>query len=285
MNINFYKKMRVSGSAIGFVCGFLSMVPVHADAAVATAQLAKTSSHGAGTVYYPDDNLQHGVVVIMPGYNETQYFTKWYGPLLAGNGFVAVTLDSLAGGDLQTARANQLAAALDDIKLKFWKNVDATRTVFMGHSTGGGATLDAAVKDNRLKAIIPYAPWQPFPATAASQYGRIQVPTLIISCASDVIAPNNTNSDVFYNSIPSGTHKTQITMANAVHSCANTDGTVPPGFIAIPTANDKYKPAISHFVIAWLKYHVDGQLQYKQDLCGANAVQAEVSQSRNNWCN
>jgi dienelactone hydrolase len=246
-----------------------------------TAKLSKTTKHGTGTVYYPDDNQRHGVVLIMPGFMESQSFIQWYGPLLASNGFVTVTLDSKYKYDSPSARAVQLEEALKDTKLKFANIINPSLVAYMGHSMGGGA-LDAAVKDKTLKAIIPLAPYHGSPAsTAKNNYTSIQVPTLIISCSEDEIASNARHSDVFYSAIPS--NKMQITMVGGNHFCANTDESIP----IIGTqlgSNDQYKPTITHFVLSWLKYYMNGQSDYLQNLCGPNAVQPQVQSSRNNWC-
>ncbi|MFZ5562590.1 MAG: dienelactone hydrolase family protein [Thermodesulfobacteriota bacterium] len=276
-----------------FVCVFVSCLFIinqgnmlqAAEYAVKTAQLpSRIFTHGGGTVYYPADNARHGVVLIMPGFMETQSYIQWYGPMLAKNGFVAVTMDSLTRADLPSSRARQLAAALKDVKSRFKTIVDPARAAYMGHSMGGGGTLDAAVKDPGLKAIIPIAPWHDLSITNATvYYGQIQVPTLIISCAADLIAPNLKHSDVFYNAIGSA-KKMQITMSGGLHSCANTDGTVPVGIEMDLAPNDQYKPAITHFVVSWLRYFMDGESVYLQDLCGPGADQPEVESSRNNFC-
>lgn len=252
--------------------------------AVKTAQLSKTLSHGGGTVYYPDSDQRHGLVLVMPGFTESKSFIEWYGPLLASNGFVTVVMDSSLLTDTPPLRANQLAAAAKDVKKKFSNIVDPTRVAYMGHSMGGGGALDAAVKDPSLKAIVPIAPWHGFPAsTALNNYTKITVPTLIVSCSADFIAPNIQHSDIFYSAIPA--NKMQITMDGGLHSCANTDGTVPPGMTGMElVGNDQYKPAISNFVVSWLKYYMDGQPDYVEDLCGSGSVQPEVQSVRNNWC-
>jgi predicted dienelactone hydrolase len=123
---------------------------------------AKTpSSFGAATIYYPTDTSQgtFGAIAISPGYTEKQSAISWLGPRLASHGFVVITLDTNSIYDQPTARATALLGALDYLtgSSSVKGEIDPTRTAVMGHSMGGGGTLEAEQQRPSLKAGLSRA--------------------------------------------------------------------------------------------------------------------------------
>lgn len=81
----------------------------------------------------------------------------------------------------------------------------------MGHSMGGGGSLEASLSRPSLQAAIPLTPWN----TQKSFNSR--VPTLIIGAESDSVASVRSHAEPFYESIPAATEKAYLELNNASH--------------------------------------------------------------------
>lgn len=133
---------------------------------------------GGGTVYYPTFTQgTFGAVVISPGFVEFGNANSWFGPRLASQGFVVLVMDSIGLFDLPEARGTQMLAALDYLSTKSSVKglIDPQRLAVMGHSMGGGGSLDASITRPALQAAIPMEPFETGKTFAADT-----VPTLII---------------------------------------------------------------------------------------------------------
>lgn len=83
-----------------------------------------------GTIYYPTDTSQgtFGAVVVMPGFVAIQAQIAWYGPRLASQAFVVMTLDSNALWDFPSDRSRQQLAALNYLTTKSSVKTGSTPT-------------------------------------------------------------------------------------------------------------------------------------------------------------
>lgn len=220
---------------------------------------AQTPGFGAATIYYPTDTTQgtFGGVAISPGYTETQSAISWLGPRLASQGFVVITFNTNSSFDQPPARGDQLLAALDYLtgSSSVKSRVDATRLAVMGHSMGGGGSLEAEKKRPSLQAGVPLAAYN-----TDSTWPEITTPTMLIGAQNDTIAPVASHSIPFYNSIPVTTSKAYLELAGATHNTTN-------------SAN----PTTSQYAITWLKRFVDNDTRYTQFLCPAPAVSSTIS--------
>lgn len=225
---------------------------------------AKTPGFGAATIYYPTDTTQgtFGGVAISPGYTETQSAISWFGPRLASHGFVVITFNTNSGFDQPPARGDQLLAALDYLtgSSSVRDRVDATRLAVMGHSMGGGGSLEATKKRPALQASVPLTPWH-----TDKTWPEIPTPTMIIGAQNDTVAPVGSHAIPFYDSLPTTTSKAYLELANASHSATN-------------SAN----PTTSQYSISWLKRFVDNDTRYTQFLCPAPSTSSTISQYRAN---
>ena len=228
--------------------------------AVSNVKVASPSGFGSGTVYYPTTGKgPYGLVSVTPGFTEGQSAINWLGPLLASHGFVVVTIGTKTILDVPTNRAKQMMAALTQVTAlsatptsPFAGKVDASRLAVMGHSMGGGGSLDAARDNPKLKAVIPLAPWE-----TTKDYSGVTVPTLIVSCESDIIAPVKDHANKFYASLTPTLSKALLEMKGVGHFCTNS------------SANAATKSLIGKYSISWLKRFVDGDTRYSPFLCGA----------------
>ena len=224
-----------------------------------TVSRAAVSGFGGGTIYYPTDSSQtYGGVAIAPGYTASQSSMAWFGPRLASQGFVVFTIDTLTTSDQPGSRARQLKAALTYLTTQSSQKslVDPERLGMMGHSMGGGGTLEAAAADPSLKAAIPLTPWD-----TTKNFSGITTPTLIVGAQNDSVASVRSHAEPFYESIPESTSKAYLELRGASHFAPNTSNTT-----------------IAKYSISWLKRFIDDDTRYDQFLCPAPGTDLDISQ-------
>ena len=221
--------------------------------AVAQTTVARSSvtGFGGGTVYYPTSTAEgtFGAVAIAPGYTNSQSAIAWYGPRLASQGFVVITIDTLSIYDQPDSRGTQLLAALDYLtgRSAVRTRIDASRLGVMGYSMGGGGALSATRSRPALQASVPLAPYH-----STKSWTTVRVPTLIIGGESDTIAPVSSHAEPFYTSLPATLDKAYLELNNASHSA--------------PTSANV---TIAKYSISWLKRFIDNDTRYEQFLCPA----------------
>ncbi|WP_026923692.1 poly(ethylene terephthalate) hydrolase family protein [Glycomyces arizonensis] len=207
------------------------------------------SGFGGGTVYYPTTRSDgtFGAVAISPGYTAAQSSIQWLGPRIASQGFVVITIDTNTRWDQPSQRASQLEAALDYLveDSDVADRIDPGRLAVMGHSMGGGGSIEAADERPELQASIPMTPWH-----LDKTWPGVTVPTLVFGAENDSIAPVYSHAEPFYNSIPDSTDKMYIELDGATHFAPNTSNTT-----------------IAKYSISWLKRFVDNDTRYDQFLC------------------
>jgi dienelactone hydrolase len=221
--------------------------------AVANAKVATPSGYGAGTVYYPTAAGTYGLVVLAPGFTATQVYYTWLAQRVASHGFVVVNINTKTVLDQPESRATQMAAALKQVVAlngtagtPFAGKVDVSRQAVMGHSMGGGGTLAAARDNPTLKAAVPLTPWH-----TTKDFSGIKVPTLIVACEKDAIAPNASHSNKFYSSLKVSLSRAKVEIAGADHFC-------PTSLAGAATQN-----IVARNAIAWLKLFLDGDTRYQ----------------------
>jgi alpha-beta hydrolase superfamily lysophospholipase len=227
-----------------------------------TVSSAAASGFGGGTIYYPTSTTAgtFGAVVIAPGYTARQSSIAWLGPRLASQGFVVLTIDTNTTSDQPASRGDQLRAALRYLTTSssVRARVDAGRLAVMGHSMGGGGSLEATLDDSSLKAAVALTPWD-----TRKDFSDSRTSTLIIGAQSDTVAPVSSHSEPFYASLPSGLPKAYLELAGASHFAPNSPNTT-----------------IAQYSIAWLKRFVDDDSRYSQFLCPAPAANGTISEYR-----
>ncbi|MFC7309188.1 alpha/beta hydrolase family protein [Streptomyces monticola] len=222
------------------------------------------SGFGGGTVYYPTSTADgtFGAVAISPGYTATQSSISWLGPRLASQGFVVFTIDTLTTLDQPDSRGRQLLLALDYLtqRSSVRGRIDSTRLGVMGHSMGGGGTLEAAKSRPSLQAAIPLTGWN-----IDKSWPEIKTPTLIVGADGDSIAPVSSHSEPFYSSLPSTLDRAYLELNNASHFTPNTSNTT-----------------IAKYSISWLKRFIDNDTRYEQFLCPLPRPSTTIEEYRGN---
>ncbi|GAA1778551.1 alpha/beta hydrolase family protein [Actinomadura chokoriensis] len=220
------------------------------------------SGFGGGTIYYPTSTAAgtFGAVAVAPGFTADQSSMAWLGPRLASQGFVIFTIDTNTRLDQPDSRARQLEAALDYLtqRSSVRSRIDATRLGVMGHSMGGGGTLEAAEDRPQLQAAIPLTPWD-----LQKNFSDVRVPTMIIGAEADTIAPVASHSEPFYNSIPASSEKAYLELNGASHFAPNIANTT-----------------IAKYSISWLKRYIDNDTRYDQFLCPGPSRDLNISEYR-----
>ncbi|MFE7077184.1 alpha/beta hydrolase [Streptomyces sp. NPDC057620] len=215
-----------------------------------------------GTAYYPTDTGQgtFGAVVVSPGFVTPEALISWYGPRLASQGFVVLTLETESGFDQPDDRATQMLNALDHLvrSSSVRTRIDPNRLAVMGHSMGGGGSLKASESRPSLKAAVPLMPWN-----NDKTWQTDRVPTMIIGAENDVIASPGSHAEVFYDSLTAAPEKAYLELRGADHNVALSSDVT-----------------IAKYSIAWLKRFVDEDVRYDKFLCPAPATNTRISEYR-----
>lgn len=214
-----------------------------------------TPGFGAATVYYPSNasGEKLGAVAFAPGFTESSSAVSWLAQRVASHGFVTIAINvNNTFTDFPYSRAQQLLASLDFLATSSKERalVDPDRLAVVGHSMGGGGTLDASRLRPALKASVGLAPWNP-----GLRYEDVTVPALEIGAQNDFIAPVSSNARTFYNSLPAGTPKVFMNLKGAGHLATNS-----------PTAK------VGAATVAWLKLQVDDDARYEPFVCDAHTA-------------
>ncbi|MGP3751828.1 bis(hydroxyethyl) terephthalate hydrolase [Streptomyces sp. IBSNAI001] len=229
-----------------------------------TVSSLSVSGFGGGTIYYPTSTSDgtFGAVVISPGFTAYQSSIAWLGPRLASQGFVVFTIDTNTTADQPASRGDQLLAALDYLtgKSSIRTRIDSSRLGVMGHSMGGGGTLEAAKDRPSLQAAIPLTGWN-----TDKTWPEVKTPTLVIGADGDTVAPVATHSEPFYNSLPSSLDKAYLELRGATHFTPNTSNTT-----------------IAKYSISWLKRFIDNDTRYEQFLCPLPSAGLTIAEYRGN---
>ncbi|MYQ38068.1 Dienelactone hydrolase and related enzymes [Streptomyces sp. LamerLS-316] len=229
-----------------------------------TVSSLSVSGFGGGTIYYPTSTSDgtFGAVVISPGFTAYQSSIAWLGPRLASQGFVVFTIDTNTTADQPASRGDQLLAALDYLtgKSSVRTRIDSSRLGVMGHSMGGGGTLEAAKDRPSLQAAIPLTGWN-----TDKTWPEVKTPTLVIGADGDTVAPVATHSEPFYNSLPSSLDKAYLELRGATHFTPNTSNTT-----------------IAKYSISWLKRFIDNDTRYEQFLCPLPSAGLTIAEYRGN---
>ncbi|MEV5322228.1 dienelactone hydrolase family protein [Streptomyces sp. NPDC052687] len=219
---------------------------------------------GGGTIYYPTTTADgtFGAVAISPGFTAYESSIAWLGPRLASQGFVVFTIDTNTTMDQPDSRGDQLLAALDYLtqRSSVRSRVDATRLGVMGHSMGGGGSLEAAKDRPSLQAAIPLTPWN-----LDKTWPEVRTPTLIFGADGDTIAPVSSHAEPFYQNLPSSLDKAYLELNNASHFTPNSNDTT-----------------IAKYSISWLKRFIDNDTRYEQFLCPLPRPSLTIEEYRGN---
>ena len=218
-----------------------------------------TPGFGAATIYYPTSTAQtYGGIAVVPGYTGTQSSISWYGPRLASHGFVVITIDTNSRYDQPSARATQLLAALDWLTGS-WSGrtrVDASRLGVMGHSMGGGGTIEAASRRPSIQAGVALTPWHTDKTWSTS------TPVMVIGADGDTVAPVSTHAEPLYANLQT-TEKAYLELNGASHFTPNSSNST-----------------ISAYAVSWMKRFVDDDLRYDQFLCPPPSPSTAIEEYR-----
>ncbi|WP_042170555.1 lipase [Streptomyces sp. NBRC 110035] len=219
---------------------------------------------GGGTIYYPSSTADgtFGAIAVSPGFTAYESSIAWLGPRLASQGFVVFTIDTNSTLDQPASRGDQLLAALDYLtgRSAVRGRVDSSRLGVMGHSMGGGGSLEAAKDRPSLQASIPLTPWN-----LDKTWPEVRTPTLIFGADGDTVAPVSTHAEPLYTGLPSSLDRAYLELNNASHFTPNSSNTT-----------------IAKYSISWLKRFIDNDTRYEQFLCPLPRRSLTIEESRGN---
>ena len=221
-------------------------------------------THDHGSWEDPTDRSQgtFGGVAISPGYTARQSSIAWLGTRLASQGFVVFTIDTNTTSDQPSSRGDQLRSALRYLTTSsaVADRVDPARLAVIGHSMGGGGTLEAAKDDPSLRAAVALTPWN-----LDKTWPEVTTPTLIVGSDGDTVAPVASHAEPFYTSLPSSLDRAYLELNNATHFTPNSSNTT-----------------IAKYGISWLKRFVDNDTRYEQFLCPLPRPSTTIDEYRGN---
>ncbi|MEU8676649.1 alpha/beta hydrolase [Streptomyces sp. NPDC048560] len=227
-----------------------------------TSVSSLVSGFGGGTIYYPTSTADgtFGAIAIAPGFTAYQSSIAWLGPRLASQGFVVFTIDTNTTSDQPASRGDQLLAALDYLtqQSSVRSRIDSSRLGVMGHSMGGGGTLEAAKDRPSLQAAIPLTGWN-----LDKTWPEVRTPTLVVGADGDSVASVASHSEPFYNSLPSTLDKAYLELRGASHFTPNSSNTT-----------------IAKYSISWLKRFIDNDTRYEQFLCPLPQASLTIAEYR-----
>jgi predicted dienelactone hydrolase len=234
--------------------------------AVATENVSDLATPGFGSavITYPTSTAEgtFGVVAIAPGYTAYESSIAWLRPRIASQGFVVISINTQTTADQPAQRGDELLAALDfAIQRPSVRNrIDPNRQAVVGHSMGGGGTLDAAVDRRSLEAIVGLTPWN-----LDKTWSQVEAASLMIGAQADTVAPPSQHAIPFYNSLTGAEERGYLELRGASHFAPNTPNTT-----------------IAKYTIAWLKRFVDDDTRFTQFLCPApsTSLTGALSDSR-----
>jgi predicted dienelactone hydrolase len=133
--------------------------------------------------------------------------------------------------------------------------VDTNRLGIMGFSMGGGGTLKAAnAVGSRIKTALSLAPHED--PVDPSMYTNISVPTVVTTGTNDSICPRDSVKAIF-DCLPDDLERLFVNFTDAHH----VDWM---DLLGDATTHDRFKT----FVVAWLKYYLEGDPSYETYLSG-----------------
>lgn len=203
---------------------------------------------GAATIYYaPDAPPPWAGVAVVPGFTETQ-LAGW-GQLLAAHGFVTITIDTNDPLVSPEQRADALDAAVATLKGENNRGGSplqgkmADSYGVMGHSMGGGGTIQAAAR-TVYKAAVSLMPW-----TAIKTFPQARTPIYEVTATNDALV-NKDDAWSIYQSIGSQ-YKLITEYQGETHSFANM-----PLYSGHPQLVGKY-------AIAWFEMFLHNDSRYE----------------------
>ena len=227
----------------------------------------QVDAFSAATIFYPltlSFAPPIGAVVLMPGYGATSDAYAWWGPMLASFGYAVMIVDTNDLKDSLEARKNALIAAVEFVQAENHQEdspiagkIDTDKIAIMGHSLGGGASLQAAEQlGETIRAVISLTPYccelgQSF----TGNFGSLGVPTMIVASAEDSVAPPEQHSWALYQSVADSTAKLYLEFETGEHN--------------LPTNDGEDLATLGRYSVAWLKLQVDHESSFSETIFGA----------------
>ena len=221
--------------------------------AVASESVSGLSTPGFGSanITYPTSTSEgtFGVVAIAPGYTASESTIAWLRPRIASQGFVVISFNTQTTTDQPAQRGTQLLAALDFAiqRASVRSRIDPSRQAVIGHSMGGGGTLEAASDRRSIEAAIGLTPWN-----LDKTWSEVESAALMIGAERDSVAPPSQHAIPFYNSLTGAEERAYLELDGASHFAPNSSNT-----------------EIAKYTISWLKRFVDNDTRYTAFLCPA----------------
>jgi dienelactone hydrolase len=221
----------------------------------------------AGTIYVPmDATPPFAAVVMCPGFTAYQDSIAPWGPFLASNGIVVMTIDTNTTGDSVDIRQGALLDALSSLKGEQTRmgsplngKLDMMRFGLGGWSMGGGGTWLNANSHPELKSAMTLAGHIATQIGGAGQFTMVTVPTLMLAGSADNAILGLGMSQPVYEAIPESTPKILYELEGASH------------FDITPEIGGKL---FGLYGLSWHKVYLEGDMRYYKFLMGPKPANA-----------
>ncbi len=206
-------------------------------------RVADTTVNGVRLRYVDWGEAGRPPLVLLHGFSAHARYWDGFAAKMRGD-FHVYALDQRGHGDSDWAEdygpammPAYLSAFVDQLGLEHF--------TLVGHSMGGGGTLEAADSRPTLQAAIPLTPWN-----TDKTWNTVRVPTMIVGAENDSVASVRSHAEPFFTSLSATLDKAYLELNNASHFFPQSVNTL-----------------TARLGVAWLKRFVDDDTRYEPFLC------------------
>lgn len=225
----------------------------------------ESSAYDSAFIAYPCETSEGPFpsLTFTGGITNVKEQVAWLADHVVTYGFVLIVMTPTNNLSVKTdVWKNAMLGGLDMLESEnnrssspIYNLVDTSRLGIMGFSMGGGGTLKAAnAVGRRIKTALSLAPHEA--PVDPSMYTNISVPTVVTTGTNDSICPRDSVKAIF-DCLPDGLERLFVNFTDAHH----VDWM---DLLGDARTHDRFKT----FVVAWLKYYLEGDSSYETYLSG-----------------
>ena len=233
------------------------------------------------TVYSPSSGGPFPLVVVSTGFQIGRDSYAETCRHLASWGYVVLVHDYTAGHHQE--KAAEIGDLIDGALARLGARIDATRIAVAGHSLGGKVSINAAILDDRIDAVIGWDPVDALPpfsdgstSVTPELMAGLTVPLAVLGETLDgSCAPGADNYVRFFEAACAAPAALEVTVAGADHTdWIDENGAC--GFACLVCATGTTPPATTleitrRVTTAWLQVHLRGLDEYASFLVAPGA--------------
>lgn len=168
----------------------------------------------------------------------------------------------------------------------------APETCIAGHSMGGGASYLGCTGNTQVTTMVTMSAAETNPL-ASDAAMNVNIPSMVIVGGNDCVAPTATNSQLFYDKLPTSICKSYINITEGSHcafassgatTCYSAEGIQCPSatYIAAQTQRDRTLMLWDPWLRYYLKHECAAWTDFTTNVTNMTAAN-EITESHNNW--